>query len=302
MAAEQKKGLLPASMVSPAAATMAGGLEILFFHPFDTVSKRLMSNQKSLFQGNFLTNANKTIFKDYSDAGLVQKVKYLYPGSQFAIAYKILQRVYKFAGQPIVRKQMEQAGVTDALKPVCGKRSKLMTESIAGSIIGIGEIVLLPLDRLKILSQTNDAALKNRSLLSVFRAEGLGLYAGAGVTAMRNAPGSFSLFGGAAFTKEVIFGLEDFSKASVPQNLTASAVGATLSIVVTNPMDVVKTRIQNKNFGESVSGAQVVRSIMREEGPGAFFKAVGPKVSATAPKVVCAYTLTEYFIHKLKAV
>ena len=51
-------------------------------------------------------------------------------------------------------------------------------------LIGIGEIVLLPLDRLKILSQTNDHALKNRNIFQIFATEGMGMYAGAGVTAV----------------------------------------------------------------------------------------------------------------------
>eukprot|EP00744_Colponema_vietnamica_P020997 GILI01029922.1.p1 GENE.GILI01029922.1~~GILI01029922.1.p1 ORF type:complete len:205 (+),score=81.90 GILI01029922.1:292-906(+) len=185
--------------------------------------------------------------------------------------------------------------VGDSMKNTFGNKSKMMTESIAGSLIGIGEIVLLPLDRLKVLSQTNEGALKNRGLINIIRSEGMGLYAGAGVTVLRNAPGSFCLFGGAAFTKDVIFGLEDYRKATFAQNMVASAVGSVLSITVTNPMDVVKTRIQNKAFGEHVSGAKVIADIAKQEGVGAFFKGLSPKVIASAPKLVFAYTMTEYF-------
>lgn len=281
------------------AATMAGTLEIIFFHPFDTIAKRLMSNKTSLRGASFsesLHNANVCIFKKHADASVGSKIAYLYPGSLYAMAYKVLQRVYKFAGQPIVRDAINQ-NYGDGFKQAFGSKSKMMSESVAGCLIGIGEVVLLPLDRLKVLSQTNPEALKNRGLMGIIRQEGIaGLYAGTVVTMTRNAPGSFCLFGGTAFTKDIVFGLEDYSKATFLQNMIASAVGSCVSITVTNPMDVIKTRIQNKDFGSKHSGVSILAEIIKEEGPSAFFKGLTPKVVASAPKLVFAYTMTEYFL------
>lgn len=65
--------------------------------------------------------------------------------------------------------------------------------STAGSLIGIGEIVLLPLDVLKIKRQTNPEAFRGRGVLHIIRDEGFGLYRGWGWTAARNAPGSFAV-------------------------------------------------------------------------------------------------------------
>lgn len=292
-------GLLSIFQGHGGAATMAGTLEIAFFHPFDTIAKRLMSNQTSLkgaTMGDTMKNINQCIFKKQANADLWSKVVYLYPGSLYAMSYKVLQRVYKFAGQPIVRDAINK-NYGDGFKQTFGKKSKMMSESVAGCLIGIGEVVLLPLDRLKVLSQTNPEALANRGLFGIIRQEGIrGLYAGTVVTMTRNAPGSFCLFGGTAFTKDVIFGLEDYSKATFLQNMIASAVGSCVSITVTNPMDVVKTRIQNKNFGDSHSGASILAQIVKEEGFGAFFKGLTPKVVASAPKLVFAYTMTEYFL------
>lgn len=61
------------------------------------------------------------------------------------------------------------------------------------SIVGIGEIVLLPLDVLKIKRQTNPEAFRGRGLFKIISDEGMGLYRGAGWTAARNAPGSFAV-------------------------------------------------------------------------------------------------------------
>lgn len=60
-------------------------------------------------------------------------------------------------------------------------------------MIGIGEIVLLPLDVLKIKRQTNPEAFRGRGLFKIISDEGMGLYRGAGWTAARNAPGSFAV-------------------------------------------------------------------------------------------------------------
>lgn len=64
---------------------------------------------------------------------------------------------------------------------------------ILASIIGIGEIVLLPLDVLKIKRQTNPEAFRGRGVVRIVKDEGFGLYRGWGWTAARNAPGSFAV-------------------------------------------------------------------------------------------------------------
>ena len=75
------------------------------------------------------------------------------------------------------------------------KLGKLVTASLAGSIMGIGEIVLFPLDVLKIKSQTSPESLKRKNLFSILK-NTVELYRGTSWTAMRNAP--FDLFGDSA--------------------------------------------------------------------------------------------------------
>jgi hypothetical protein len=68
------------------------------------------------------------------------------------------------------------------------KTGKIITAAVAGSMMGVGEVALLPLDVLKIKAQTNPEALAGRGVVDIFRTEGRGLYRGAGWTAARNAP------------------------------------------------------------------------------------------------------------------
>lgn len=104
------------------------------------------------------------------------------------------------------------------------------------------------------------------------------MYSGAGWTAARNAPGSFALFGGSAFVKEYIFGLQDYNKATFFQNFCASIGGAVASITVAAPLDVVKTRIQNRNFENPESGLNIIKDLIKKEGFGGFFKGLTPKI------------------------
>ena len=95
------------------------------------------------------------------------------------------------------------------------------------------------------------------------------------------------LFGASAVTKEYVLGVTDYSKATWGQNFIASIAGAVASITVAAPLDTVKTRIQNANFERKVHGMTVVKDLIKNEGPTAFFKGLTPKVSNSASPICC---------------
>lgn len=268
----------------------SGIAELLVFHPVDTVAKRLMSNKdrtKPMMQ---------VLFKEKASASATTRFLSLFPGLGYAAGYKVLQRVYKFGGQPFFndfltnrfKKQFDNA---------FGERTgKSMMSATAGSLTGIGEIVLLPLDVLKIKRQTNPESFRSRGFLRILAEENVNLYRGWGWTAARNAPGSFALFGGSAFTKEYMFGLTNYSDATWTQNFVASIGGSVASITVAAPLDVVKTRIQNANFENKVGGVTIIRDMVRNEGFTAFFKGLTPKVLVVGPKLVFSFTLAQSLI------
>jgi len=293
---------------------LAGTLEIAFFHPFDTVAKRLMSHTQRVViptdPARTWRNVGSVVFKGLPEEGrtVASRVAHMYPGSKWAITYKVSQRVVKFAGQPVLRDALHGNGTdkvfTDALGPKWGKPC---LEACAGTVVGVCEVVLLPFDRMKVLAQTNRDAVAGRSFADIIRREGLGaMYAGAGTTAARNAPGSFLLFFGACTTKDVVFGLEDYRSATFFQNVVAGTVGACAGVAFTSPMDVVKTRIQSQGFasaggGERRGGLRMVADVVRSEGLSAFYKGITPKLVTSAPKLIFSFTMTEFFVQKLKA-
>ncbi|RFU75671.1 mitochondrial gtp gdp carrier 1 [Trichoderma arundinaceum] len=257
----------------------AGIAELALFHPIASTSQ-----------------LNQVIFKDKASAAIGRKFVSLFPGLGYAAGYKVLQRIYKYGGQPIARDFLAAHYGKDFEAAFGKKTGKAIMHSTAGSLIGIGEIVLLPLDVLKIKRQTNPEAFRGRGVLKIVADEGFGLYRGWGWTAARNAPGSFALFGGSAFAKEYLFQLQDYNKATWFQNFVASIAGASASLVVSAPLDVIKTRIQNRNFDNPESGFRILTNMARNEGFSSFFKGLVPKLLMTGPKLVFSFWLAQTLI------
>lgn len=275
----------------------SGALELICFHPVDTVAKRLMSNQGQLVvAGDFAatrSNINTVVFRDAANKGFFGKWKSMFPGLGFAAGYKVSQRTYKFGGQPYVNEAIDTTFGSWLTATFGKKKGKVLASATAGSIMGVGEVLLLPLDVLKIKAQTNPEVLKGRGLVDIFVKENFRLWRGGMWTAARNAPGSFALFGGASAVQYGVFALEDPKKATFWQNFAASIGGAVASITVASPLDVIKTRIQNKSFESTESGMTIVRNLIRQEGMGAFFKGLTPKLIVVGPKLVFSFTIAQ---------
>ncbi|KZO99305.1 mitochondrial carrier [Calocera viscosa TUFC12733] len=272
----------------------SGIAELMVFHPVDTIAKRLMSN--TTINARTLSGVNEIIFRQQAHASLGTKALSLFPGLGYAAGYKVLQRIYKFGGQPWFNDILSRR-YGGWFRATFGDRNgKSIMHATAGSLTGIGEVVLLPLDALKIKRQVNPDAFRDRGFIRILAEEGTTLYRGWGWTMARNAPGSFALFGASAYTKSNLLKLEDYSKATWTQNFLASVAGAVASITVAAPLDTIKTRIQNQNFETKVSGFTVFSRLMREEGLTALFKGLTPKILVVGPKLVFSYTLAQSLI------
>ena len=97
------------------------------------------------------------------------------------------------------------------------------------------------------------------------------------------------LFGASAVTKDYVLGVTDYSKATWTQNFIASVAGAVASITVAAPLDTIKTRIQNANFEQKMSGVTIVRELLRDEGAMALFKGLTPKVGQILSLIITLY-------------
>mmetsp|Transcript_39621 Transcript_39621/g.69587 ORF Transcript_39621/g.69587 Transcript_39621/m.69587 type:complete len:320 (-) Transcript_39621:163-1122(-) len=289
-------------------SAVAGVSELALFHPVDTVAKRLMSTETQTIILNSpaqtAANLNTAIFRNAAAESVGKKAISLFPGIGFGAAYKILQRVYKFGGQPVLLDLMTKRYGADFDDRFGHKTGRTLLSATSGSLIGIGEVVLLPLDALKVKAQTSPEQLHGRGVVDIFRKEGFGLYRGAGLTVMRNAPGSFALFGGNTAAKIFMGVGEDGNRATWAQDAIASCVGATASITVAAPLDVIKTRVQNRPFDSPESGMTIFKRLIKNEGIGGLFKGLTPKLLVVGPKLVFSFTIAQhligYFEHRLK--
>ena len=279
-------------------SSVAGLSEIAIFHPLDTIAKRLMSHESKVFKSNFVDthrSIQQIALKENASKGWLRGIPNLYPGLGFAVSYKLSQRIYKYAGQHELKNYITK-NHKERFDSIFGeKNSNAYISAVSGSLIGMGEVALLPVDVLKIKSQTNPETFKGRSLTSILLKENFSLYNGWQWTILRNAPGSFALFGASTFTKNNILGLSEDSKTSLGQYFICSTAGSIASITVSSPMDVIKTRIQNKNFGDnSRSGFNIISSIIKNEGVTGFFRGIGPKLLVIGPKLTFSFSIAQY--------
>ncbi|KAH9014337.1 mitochondrial carrier [Lactarius pseudohatsudake] len=250
----------------------SGVAELLIFHPVDTIAKRLMSNKAKVS----FSSLSPIIFREHATAPLGRKLLSLFPGLGYAAGYKVSQRIYKFGGQPWFNDVLTRHYKSNFTNAFGERKGKMMMQATAGSLTGIGEVVLLPLDALKIKRQVNPEAFRGRGVVRIFLEEGTTLYRGWGWTVARNAPGSFALFGASAATKDYVLGVSDYRNATWTQNFIASVAGAVASI--------------------TTSGVTIIRDLLRDEGATAVFKGLTPKILVVGPKLVFSYTIAQSLI------
>ena len=257
-------------------AVVAGCSEVAVFHPVDTIIKGKMNNSKIL-------NSNQGVN--------LATLRRLYSGIGFGLAYKVTQRVYKMAGQGAVQQTMVGSTFDHWLTNNVGEvNRKMALGALSGAMVGAGEVVLLPLDRLKIQRQINpDSTSQLREVLSP---QGLrAAYRGVGITLLRNIPGSAGFFAG---NNSALAAMNTNQKeASILQFCAASLIGSTISLAVSNPADVIKVRVQAATSQANLSTLGTIRNIIVNEGPRAFFNGLGTKLMTITPKLVFSMTIAQ---------
>lgn len=186
--------------------------------------------------------------------------------------------------------QLVQVAAKGAIRFTAYERFKRLlgpsgSSFVAGTLAGLTEALMwvVPTERLKVLRTTElggAAGTRGSGLLdaaaAVVRQQGVrGLWLGSGPTAARQALANGSRF--------LMF---DRVKASLPAWVPAPAAIAggltgVASVLITNPVDVVKTQVQSvpvSGAGAGVSTVALVRGLIREEGVGVLCRGMGARV------------------------
>ncbi|KAJ1530050.1 hypothetical protein HK096_008740 [Nowakowskiella sp. JEL0078] len=329
----------PKSHGSPAqilASGTSGFLELLIFHPIDTVGKRLINHRGSAIgstTSQTMSNLRSIIFRDVQSKSILSKYASLFPGFKFAVLYKVSQRTYQFGGHPIVAKYITNTELGNYVKDRYGNRKgRTIIHALSGSIIGIGEVSLLPFDALKVKSQTASKTLSSNSVSKSIKSSAsipiqtlsstsafsthstisatktsqtilspnlgffvntIALYRGASWTAARNSIGCVALFGTSAMVKDMVFNVdEEKVRATIFQTFVASVSGAVASILIASPLDVIKVRVQAAPNDRPLKGIEVLRTLIRNEGAFALYKGIVPKLLVASPKISFTFFLS----------
>lgn len=279
---------------------IAGIGEIIQFHPIDTIVKRCMSYKDHIFLDKVtykerIQHILNIVLRDSINLPIYKKFSSQYTGQQYGILYKITQRIYKFGGQPLVYKiQNEYTKDKDS------KKIKVYVNALAGGIIGFGEVILVPIDALKIKAQTNPQALKDISYNNILHKIPQ-LYRGSIWTISRNVPGSLTLFGISSFTREYILCVPSTCTPTLKDIFLSSLAGSLFSIIISSPFDVIKTRVQNCSLQSPSTGTEIIRELINREGFTAFYRGIIPKLCTVGPKIVFSFTMAQYLVMRLSS-
>jgi len=278
-----------------AGSGIAGILESLIFHPADTVSKRLMSNQNKLIITGKDANLKQIIFQTQINDTFKGQMRGLYNGLGFSLMHRFTQRMYGYGGQPILKQYIEKTIIPQT------RYERIRNEWMSGALIGFGETIFMPFDLLKIKKQTNVGAFNDRSMFEIIKEEKINNYfKGAPITATRNfiAMGNFFMVN--SIVREFLFDTQGPWNLSFAQYAFSSMCASFCSISSSSPFDVIKTRVQNKDFGKKSNSLMVIKDIISSEGIGAFYKGLGTKLITIGPKIVFTYSITQYLISNMQ--
>ncbi len=258
------------------AAVSAGCLENLL-HPLDTAAKRLQKNTRFFSMSSEGIQSLKSVTLQDS----------LFRGFQAGLTYKMVQRSYVFGTQPIIKEKMETLFGEQLAQITNKKYTSTMTNSLAGAFVGLFEVSLLPLDTWKIKRQLGN----KENAIALLKNEKGQLYRAAPVTALRNIKAHGTLFGFSDLIKQTLFDLKENETANFQQQLVSSIIASSTVVLITNPTDMIKTRVQASRV--PTTATEQFSELMKKEGPKAFTKGIWPRLFTVVPRLTLVKVASE---------
>ncbi|TYH72687.1 hypothetical protein ES332_D05G272100v1 [Gossypium tomentosum] len=167
--------------------------------------------------------------------------------------------------------------VEAALYPIDTVKTRLQTAGALGG--AASSLVRVPTEVVKQRMQTGQFASAPAAVRLIVAKEGFrGLYAGYGSFLLRDLPFDAIQF---CIYEQLRIGYKLAAQRDLndPENAIIGAVAGAITGTVTNPLDVIKTRLMVQGSSKQYKGIlDCVRTIMREEGTHAFLKGIGPRV------------------------
>ncbi len=258
-------------------------------HPLDTISKRLQNNKDTKFS---LLNARASMKNLYLTVYPTSTTS-IWAGYNAALTYRVTANTITFGSQPLIKRYLDREyGYT--ISQITGENYKsTATSMLSGAMLGLIEVTSLPLDRWKVLRQVNNTT----PFFTLIKHEKNTLYAGAFVTGLRNLK---------AFP--ALYGISDLSNKYFPpvdtvpfyQRVISSCAGAIAAVIVSNPLDVVKTRVQAQSYPLKLmtpdSAMKITSRIFVQDGMYGFSRGILPRMLSIVPRLTFLKALSEEFV------
>ncbi|XP_067095861.1 mitochondrial carnitine/acylcarnitine carrier protein [Osmerus mordax] len=266
-------GELAEKRISPLknfAAGGVGGACLLFAgHPLDTIKVRLQTQPKvHSGHGALYTGAYDCFRKTVSKEGVLG----LYKGMGAPLAGVAPMMAISFFGFGL-GKQLQQS---DPSQPLTYAQVYL-----AGCLAGVfTTIIVAPGERVKCLLQVQASGGQLRyagpldCAVSLYRQQGIrSVYKGTVLTLLRDVPSNGLYFLTYEYLKNLLTAEgESVSQLSTPRILLAGGVAGILNWVIALPPDVLKSNFQTAADGRYRGLVDVLRELLKEEGPRALYK------------------------------
>lgn len=178
-------------------------------------------------------------------------------------------------------------GAYDSLKRVLTEKLPDDYASVAHAGAAAGadlaqSVVRVPFEVVKQRVQAGVDASGRAALASVMKSQGpRGLYRGWGALAMRDLPFDIIEFPLYEWFKSEWTKIKGDKLAPWQGSLCGSVAGG-IAAGLTTPLDVVKTRLMTQGPGQYSGVAGCLKSILKEEGPGALFAGAVPRMTSIA--------------------
>ncbi|OMH80042.1 Succinate/fumarate mitochondrial transporter [Zancudomyces culisetae] len=288
----------------------AGFAEACVCHPLDTIKVRMqLSNRRSSSprsKAAIAKGVQKALPpKSFVGVGaqIVRKEGFgaLYKGLGAVVLGIVPKMAIRFSSFELFKSWMaDKNGNVDMMKIFLAGLGAGTTEAIA---------VVTPMDVIKIRLQAQRHSLMDpldvpkyrnapHAAYTIIREEGFGaLYKGVALTALRQATNQAANFTAYHYFKNVCLKLQGLDELPSYQHLLLGGISGAMGPLSNAPIDTIKTRIQKSPGLPGQSGwsrfMQISQEIIRNEGYGAFYKGLTPRVLRVAPGQAITFMVYE---------
>lgn len=242
--------------------------DLLVTHPLDKVAKekqnqKIIENSKSVIAERSSFIALKPTSENLKKTLTLNE---LYKGVSWSAANKFLSRTLRYTTQDTLQKGLQKNLASITPSSFNNQQRKTffgMLSGVASSVLETA--VLYPIDTIKTRSELGEGKkFKN-------------LYKGLPTSVFRGA-----LSAGVFFGSYNYFANSD-KKNDTANNMSATVKASELMTVVTNPIEVLKTRVQSTRTKKNMF--EVAKDAIKTEGVQAFAKGLVPRIALAPLKV-----------------